>query len=189
MWHRKPQATDAEREERREASRREHLARIARQRRELDPRIDPRLLAALRKTRTPCGLLLGPTGTGKTSAMHWMRAEFWGQVIHARELGSCERRHGLGEGYPPELSLIRTERVVYIDDIGAEDPRDLGVIQYALDVRYRDGLATVATSGLTAAALTKHLGEAYVRRLTEQHVPRKDGEWPVLFVDLFGGGA
>lgn len=171
----------------RDVARAKRLLRIATERRAIDPRIAPRLLSALRRTRTPCALLLGPTGTGKTSAMHWIRAEFGGAIVHARDLGSSERRHGLGEGYPPELRAARTERMLYIDDIGAEDPRDLSALQYALDCRYRDGLATVATSGLTEAELTRHLGAPYVRRLTDQHVTHGENEWPVLLVDLFGG--
>lgn len=155
----------------------------------IEPRIDPRLLAKLKAVRTPCVLLLGPTGTGKTSALHWLACDFGGTMFHARELGSCERRHGLGDGYPPELDTVRTSSRIQIDDVGAEDPRDLAVIQESLETRYRNGAAMAVTSGLTRMQLTKHLGAAYARRLLEQHVMRKDGtEWPVLLVDLFGGG-
>lgn len=159
---------------------------IAAARAEFDARIDKRILAKLRATPTPCVLLLGPTGIGKTSALHWLRCEFGGAMFHARELGSCERRHGLGDGYPPELDRIRHEAMVCIDDVGAEDPRDLAMIQEAIETRYRNGQAMAVTSGLTKAELLKHLGAAYARRLLEQHVMRRGGdEWPVLLVDLF----
>jgi hypothetical protein len=171
-----------------ERGRQDRRKRIAEERRKLAPHINADLRGQLERTRTPCAVLLGPTKLGKTRAIHWLRAEFGGDVIHARELGSCERRHGLGEGYPPELDRARTARVLYIDDVGAEEARDLSVIQYAIELRYRLGLPLTVTSGLTKAELQAHLGAAYVRRLREQHAPRGDGEWPVLIIDGFGGG-
>jgi hypothetical protein len=162
--------------------------RIELAQREFEPTIDPSLLKRLKRTRSPCALLLGPSGAGKTRACHWLMADFGGTLIHARDLGSCERRHGLGQGYPRELQIARTNRVLYLDDVGAEDGRDLGVIQEVLEVRYREGLATVVTSGLSADELKAHLGVPYVRRVTEQHVGKRDGgEWPVVFWNGFGG--
>jgi hypothetical protein len=177
---------DAARGRAKEARREAWRAEIAHERAKLAPRIDRRLLTRIVAGRSPCSLLLGPTGTGKTSAMHWLKPEFGGAILHARELGSCERRHGLGEGYPPEMHTMRSECVLYLDDIGAEEARDLGVIQYAIEYRYARGMATVASTGLGKNELSAHLGAAYVRRLVEQHVPRRSGgEWPVLVVDLF----
>lgn len=161
------------------------IERTAETRAALEGRIDTRLRAALIRTRSPCGLFLGPTGVGKTSAMAWLAAEWPGLQIHARELASSERRHGLGEGYPPEIRDARSVRVLYLDDIGTEEQRDLGALQFVLNHRYESGLATVATSGLTQEQLTAHIGAAYSRRLVDQHVRRKDGtEWPVLLVDM-----
>jgi hypothetical protein len=162
--------------------------RIELAQREYEPKIAPPLLRRLKRTRTPCGLLLGPSGIGKTRACHWLMCDFGGTLIHARDLGSCERRHGLGQGYPRELETARSVRVLYLDDVGAEEGRDLGVIQEVLEVRYREGLATVVTTGLEQDALGAHLGVPYVRRITEQHVSKRDGgEWPVVFWNGFGG--
>lgn len=158
--------------------------RLERQR--LARRVDPIILARLEASPSPCGLFLGKTGTGKTSALRWLAAEWRGYFVTSRELASSERRCGLGEGHSPEISRARDARVLYLDDIGAEDPRDLGTLQELLDYRYARSLPMVGTTGLTGAELQVHLGKAYVRRLVDQHVPRRDGsEWPVLLVDLF----
>jgi hypothetical protein len=181
-----PTQADRERERQDGAKRRAEAIRHERARIERRS-LHPRLVAALKSNRTPCVLLLGPTSIGKTSAMHWLAAEWPGYHVHARELASSERRHGLGEGYPPELERARRERVLYLDDVGAEEPRDLGALQFLLDARYSRGLAIVATSGLKEQELLAHLGAPYLRRITDQHVARKDGsEWPVLIVDGFG---
>lgn len=173
-------------ETRRQQFRAARLAQIASARTALECRLNPRLVVSLNKARSPCALLIGPTGCGKTSGLHWLAAGLPGYLVHARELGSSERRHGLGVGYPPELIRAREERVLYLDDLGAEEPRDTAALQFVIDYRYARGLATAATSGLSMVELRRHLGAAYVRRLVEQHVPRSSGgEWPVLFVDCF----
>jgi hypothetical protein len=138
----------------------------------------------LRATDTPCGLLLGPTGIGKTSAARWVAARYPGMWVNARELGAAERQHPLGDGLPPLTRSAIEARHLYLDDIGTEDGRDLGALQFVIDQRYSASRATFVTTGLTAPELSSHLGPAYVRRLVEQHVGRGDGsEWPVLFVD------
>lgn len=183
-----PTEARSEREQRdaSELQRRQRMEGLRAERAKLERRINPRLLERLRGTQTPCALLLGPSGLGKTAAMDWLRVRWPGYFVHVRELASSERRHGLGEGYPPELAAARRAPVLYIDDLGAEEQRDLGTLQELLDHRYRNGLATCATSGLGSAELKAHLGAAYVRRLVDQHVKRSDGsDWPVLVADLF----
>ena len=172
------------------AARRARLRQIAEARAELGPRIRSLpLLGELRRLDTRCALLLGPSGVGKTAAAHWAKARHGGSWVHARDLGACERRHGLGQGTPPLLDRALQARVLYVDDLGAEDSADIGVLQYAIDARYAAGRATFVTSGLTADALSAYLGAPYVRRLLEQHVQRADGsEWPVLFFDAHGAG-
>jgi DNA replication protein DnaC len=156
-------------------------------RRGLEPRIrHPKLLAALRKLDTRCALLLGPTGVGKTSAARWARLRHPGLWVAARALGACERKHPLGEGDPQLMREAIAAPVLYLDDLGSEEPRDVAVLQYVIDQRYAAAppRATFVTSALTQVALTSHLGTPYVRRLGEQHVPNGNGgEWPVLFVD------
>lgn len=161
-------------------------ARILDEQAPIAKRISARLMRQLEQSPSPCGLLLGPSGEGKTAAADWLAVRFRGHFVHARELASSERRHGLGDGYPPELRRAREASVLYLDDVGSEEQRDLGTLQEVLDHRYRHGLATFATSGLRSDQLKAHIGAAYVRRIVDQHVERSEGgEWPVLLVDLF----
>lgn len=167
-----------------------HQRRVIGKREALAPRIDKRILARLQARHSPCALLLGPTGCGKTSAAHWLRVSLPGEWAHARDLGACERHHKLGEGTPAAFDRACSARVLYLDDLGTEDARDLAVLQHVLERRYSRGLATVTTTGLTKALLTERYGAATARRLTDQHVARATGgEWPVLVVDLHEAGA
>lgn len=151
---------------------------------DLEQRMEARILAALKKASGPCFIILGPTGTGKTAAMRWLMLKFGGLIMHARELGSCERRHALGDGYSPEFKLLRREPVVYIDDLGEEDPRDTPVITEAIDIRYRHGLAVAVNSRRTRQELTQRYGASYVRRLAEQR-PQAFNNARTALVDVF----
>jgi hypothetical protein len=179
--------------ERNPTSLQDRRGRIAETRAELErKRIrHPGLLAELRRLDTRCGLVLGPTGVGKTAAALWAQARHSGLWVHARDLGACERRHALGKGKPAMLERALETTVLYVDDLGSEETQDLGVLQYVIDQRYaaQPPRATFATSGLTAAEQSAYLGAPYVRRLVEQHVPKPSGGvWPVLYVDAHGGG-
>lgn len=165
-----------------------HQKLVLAKRAALAPRIEKRILAKLQARHSPCALLLGPTGCGKTSAALWLRVSLPGEWAHARDLGACERHHKLGEGTAPAFDRACSSRVLYLDDLGTEDVRDIGVLQHVLERRYASGLATCVTSGLTRPDLTNRYGAATMRRLAEQHVLRADGtEWGLLFVDLTGG--
>ena len=166
-----------------------HRTKVLAQRDALQFRIQSTLLAEIRKRPTPCALLLGPTGCGKTSAALWLRAGLPGEWFHAREIGECERKHALGEGDPQVLTRACSSRVLYIDDLGAEPITGVGVLQWVYERRYAANLATVTTTGLNKEMLTARYGAPTVRRMREQHVARASGgEWPVLVVDLHDGG-
>lgn len=146
-------------------------------------RTDRRIMAAIREW-SPCLLLLGPTGVGKTSAMRWLRLGHNGSWYNARELAACERRHSLGDGEPPDLVHACSREILYLDDLGTEDARDIAVLKHVIERRYANGYPTIANTGLTKAMLTERYEAPTVRRLLEQHVRRRDGgEWPVLVVD------
>jgi hypothetical protein len=177
-------ALDLELQARQAKAKAERRAAVVAQREKLWGRIrHPRLAVQLRALDTPCGLLLGPSGIGKTSAARWIGARYPGCWVTARELGAAERHHPLGEGQPPLLRAAIAARYLYLDDIGTEELRDLGSIQFVIDQRYSAGRATFVTSGLTQAELSTYLGAPYVRRLVQQHVWIEQRQLPVLVVD------
>ena len=145
--------------------------------------IEPKLLAAVQRHQTPCALLLGPTGCGKTSTALWIMAAHACHLVRSRDLATASRRHGLGDGYPPEVERARARGLCVIDDVGSEGS-DVATLQDVLDHRYGRGYPTIVTTGLTDAGLRAHLGAAHYRRIVDQHVLRPDGsEFPVLIVD------
>lgn len=150
-----------------------------RRRRPLESRISPELMVALRRTRTCCALLIGPTGCGKTSGAGWIMGDFGGRLIRATDLATAYKRYPLGEGLPTEVEVACSRQVIVLDDVGAE--RDVTTIQEVLDHRYSRGYPTVVTSGLTHEELIAHLGMAYYRRIIDQHVRN----WPVLIASGF----
>ncbi len=150
-----------------------------------------RMLGRVREAHTIAALLSGPTGCGKTTAaavlVRRALATFeqsdgkrfacatdlvWTNGV---ELALAERRHALGAGEPELLAKARRAGLLVLDDVGIEEP---GAVFPILSARYDECRATIATTSLARAALTKHLGAAGVRRLVEQHV-----EGPVLFVE------
>lgn len=176
---------EAERARRERLHREAWYARVEASRVELEGRLGATLKGSLRGAQTPCALLLGPTGCGKTSGALYLTALARNRtvVVRARDLSNAERRHPLGQGLPPEIARAQDATYLVIDDVGSEgnDPHS---IQDVLDVRYSSGRAVIVTTGLTMTELTAHIGPAYVRRIVDQHVRRADGiEFPVLVVD------
>lgn len=187
-----PAAT--ERNARRSDAVRAHRATVKAAMADLEQRMHPRLLAALRLGASPSAVLLGPTGIGKTAAARWI-AQFATRtrshhmpLRNARELGASERRHPLGEGYPAALREARESELLGLDDLGTEEDRDIGVMQELLEARYSRNAATFITTGLTKHALRDRYGAPSVRRMLEQHAARElrvgKALWPVLIVDL-----
>jgi hypothetical protein len=146
----------------------------------LKARMDARLWKALSRMRSDerCGaVFLGPSGCGKSSAaayalLRWSSSVgaatthrgrvFW---LDALEATDAERRYKLGSGDPELLvDAYRAEWLV-IDDIGLST--SAMVVQLVMARRYAAGLATIATTGLTRAQLSEHVGAATVRRILE----------------------
>ncbi len=194
--------TPAERDARRSDAVRAHRATVKATMAELERRMHPRLLAALKMGASPSTVLLGPTGIGKTAAARWI-AQFATltrshhmPIRNARDIGASERRHPLGEGYPAILRDARESELLALDDLGTEDDRDIGVMQELLEARYSRDAATFITTGLTKHALRDRYGAPTVRRMLEQHACKEsrseregkavwDGAtWHVLIVDL-----
>lgn len=146
----------------------------------LEARIDPRLWKALSRMSSEerCGaVFLGPSGCGKSSAaayamLRWLgrvgaapshrRRVFW---LDALEATDAERRYKLGSGDPELLVEAYRAEWLVIDDIGLST--SAMVVQLVMARRYAAGLATIATTGLTRAQLSEHVGAATVRRILE----------------------
>lgn len=194
--------TAAERDTLRSDAVRAHRSTVKAAMAEIEPRMNLRLVEALKAGPSPSAVLLGPTGVGKTAAARWI-AELSTltrfrhmSVRNARELGSAERRHPLGEGYPAILREARESELLALDDLGTEEDRDTGVMQELFEARYARNAATFITTGLTKKGLMDRYGSATVRRMLEQHALRVSREerqgrtswsgatWPVLIVDL-----
>lgn len=121
-------------------------------------------------------LLMGPTGTGKSTAAAYALllelrrryrrgADVRPAWMYARALAQAAKYHPLGEGAPPEVMKASAGGLLILDDLGLE--RDPGEIIDVLHERYESGLPTWTTTGLNHEQLTERYGEALVRRLTE----------------------
>ncbi len=134
-------------------------------------------------------ILLGPTGTGKSTAAAmlfryllkdgvqkggsaWENARFMAW-FGALDLFHASREHALGKGEAPELRQASRARLLVLDDAGWDtDPR---VVSGVLAERYESGLPTIVTSGKTELELVAHYGAAVVRRMTETGGGRPGG--------------
>lgn len=123
-------------------------------------------------------LLVGPTGTGKTTAAtHAAEALIRRRIaskrlpptIHfakATALNSARRQHGLGQGEAPEIIAAIVAGILIVDDLGQEKT-DIEVWFAILDARYDAKRPTVVTSGFPLAELGQRYGEHLIRRIVE----------------------
>lgn len=145
--------------------------------------IEPDFLAVVNAWSWGCGnlLLLGPTGTGRSTAAAvlfrrllalgvrdggeaWENAKFMAW-FHAGDLAEARREHALGKGEAPEIGQASRARLLVLDDAGWEP--DPFVCSMILKERYESGYPTIITSGKTEDELIAHYGAAVVRRMTE----------------------
>lgn len=149
-----------------------------------EERAHPRLLAVLRRwTPGKSLLLLGPTGSGKTSGVvarlhelgahaHRWADEVWSTrcpvvpTYYATELElvQARRRHPLGQGEPEAVARAMASPCLILDEVGST--RDL-LTHEVLDQRMRQGLPTVALGGWPKAELSERVGDACFRRLEQ----------------------
>jgi hypothetical protein len=144
--------------------------------------IAPPLRSAIARWQPPANLLLlGPTGTGKTTAAahliltmlgRWLDADCTGELvdvhwIQSTRLERARREHGLGQGESLPLVTARDCGLLVIDDLGQEPSRGETCIWDVIDRRYSDCLPTIITSGLTRGDLASRYGAAFVRRLNQ----------------------
>jgi hypothetical protein len=164
---------------------------------ELESRIHPRALRAVSGWRWGGGnlVLLGATGTGKTSAaVHLVRrlcleaAVDGGEAFERARLirwQSCRALSGvaaetkLGTGTPEVVTRCQYARLLILNDLGAGDER--ATLERIIDERYERGWPTVTTTGLGRVELEHAFGDAFSRRLFECGSDRGS------FVELSGG--
>jgi len=150
---------------------------------ELAARCHPALLAAVQAWQWGDGdlFLIGPTGTGKTTAAGYLFRRLLGQAVakggeawdlarwlrwySAADIATARRIHPLGQGDPPAVVESCNARLLVLDDGGWDiDVTETSVI---LNERYERQWPTVMTSGKTREELTAHYGAAVIRRLRE----------------------
>jgi len=97
--------------------------------------------------------------------------------VSALDLIAARRGHPLGRGECALWETAATAGVLFLDEVGQEQAQ-AGWLLELLDARYRRGVPTVTSSGLTKDELEKRYGSGAVRRLVEP-----GGVW----IDAFGG--
>lgn len=147
---------------------------------ELRARISPQLWKAVESMNPAerCGaVFLGPSGVGKSSAAAYAVQRWRARVgpstslrervfwLDALDATDAERRYRLGSGEPEMLSDAYSAEWLVLDDIGSSSSPTL--VQLVLARRYRAGLPTIATTGLTRDEFTAHVGAATARRVLE----------------------
>lgn len=162
-----------------------------------EPTADPQILDAVAHWTREKGnlVLLGRTGCGKTTAVVARirgmldRAEReldaqafrWAAGIRfavAADLALSRKRWSLGNGEAPEVEDAMRATLLVLDELGFEPQWDTAIPE-VVDLRYRRGLLTIATSGCTSEKLSARYGEATVRKLVA------GGRQ----IDAFGGAA
>lgn len=147
---------------------------------------------------TLAALLMGPSGTGKSTAAAVLvrraisvyvstNGEACREVVDlvwttATELALAERRHPLGAGAPDLVVQAMRAGALVLDDVGLEAAGATAIFA-VLSHRYDACLPTIVTTGLQRQELTAHLSAAGVRRVVDQHAP---GHRP-LVLDVFPG--
>ncbi len=146
-------------------------------------RVSPKLLNVVLQYAGDSPLLvLGETGTGKTSAIgarQWAERErLRREVLTGAEhqisfayatgfdLSGCRRHSKIGDEAPLVERLMRADLAI-LDEHGFEPPAQDGEVLAVLDHRHRRGAPTVVLSGLTREAFAARYGGAALRRLTQ----------------------
>lgn len=136
----------------------------------LDPLLDQ---LSVRDGRTPFVVIVGPTGSGKTTLALMMpialvlrageRRLERPMFVHADEICSARRFARLGDE-PDTLHRARTRRLVIVDDvIGQKD--EAGDLYRVIRHREEQGMPTIITAGFNRGEAASCYGEQFARRM------------------------
>jgi len=115
-------------------------------------------------------VLVGPSGTGKTSlAVACLRERLTrgGEYFSAVALGQASLRHKAGAGEAPLVERACRVPLALIDDVGSEAPTAASALPEVIFRRHEADLATWITTGLKRLELVSRYGEGIARRIVE----------------------
>ena len=115
---------------------------------------------------------------GDDAALDWARGVYF---VRAFDLAAADREHKFGEGKCPEILRARDASLLFLDDLGNENPGNEKLLLNVIDHRISANLPTWVSSGFTVDQLTERYGQALVRRLCEKGTG--------TLIDLFRAGA
>ncbi len=116
-------------------------------------------------------LLLGGTGTGKSTAAAWALREVHRAGASVAWVQSARLAVDAGGWEGEQLARrLRGVTVLVVDDVGAQDGSEYarGILRELLTERHEASERTVLTSNLDAAALRAHLGDRLYDRVRHE---------------------
>lgn len=141
--------------------------------------------AFLAQRERPILVLLGGTGTGKTTAATWVAREAGGARPGLLPATTMERRGRYEADYS---AWVDDRTMVVLDDLGVEPMDGKGyfaaLVDELVDSAYRNFRRLVITSNLDVATVKERIGARAASRLAETAIPALCGS-----VDLRRGGS
>lgn len=144
-------------------------------------RLDPkRIAAAIAAPPSGCLMLVGDTGTGKTSlaVAMFMAAVRLAPELRDRDrfassfaLAGARNRHPLGQGEAPDVAAAIGAPLLLLDDLGSEGDARSSVVAEVIFARHEADLPTWITTGFGAEQLMARYGSAIIRRVIESARP------------------
>ena len=123
-----------------------------------------RTAQAILAHKGPAVVLVGPTGSGKTSlAIACMRERRGALFVPAEVLDRARIEHKTGSGEAPIVARCMRVPLLVIDDIGQDKPTVVSATESVILERSREGLPTWVTTGLggTVASVSAEIARAY----------------------------
>jgi hypothetical protein len=150
-------------------------------------KVDPRLARMIRGWLPGLGhvWICGLTGSDKTMSLRALVYRWGDEIIasghsdanftgivwaKAYRLVESIKWHRLGTGEPPEMTRAREATVLFLDDVGQEQPGQEHILFGLINDRYEQQKPTLVTCGLTIQEVGDRYGQHLYRRLCEKSV-------------------